>query len=66
VIREYAFIVLGRRTNASGNTLAIVAESTRYGLLLLFLLPGTGLGLVNLRFSPSTMNDVLLRYLGVG
>jgi drug/metabolite transporter (DMT)-like permease len=59
------YAVLGRRTFASGNTLAIVAGSTRYGLL--FLLPGAGLELATVGIGPLTMNDVLLLlYLGVG
>jgi drug/metabolite transporter (DMT)-like permease len=60
-----AYAVLGRRTFVSGNTLALVAGSTRYGLLL--LLPGAGLELATVGLSPVTMNDVLLLlYLGVG
>ena len=45
-----AFTVLGRRTFAVGHTLAIIAGSTRYGLL--FLLPGAGLELVTGGLSP--------------
>ena len=60
-----AYTVLGRRTFASGHALAVVAGSTRYGLL--FLLPGAGLELVTGGLSPLTVSDVLLLlYLGVG
>jgi drug/metabolite transporter (DMT)-like permease len=59
------YAVLGRRTFASGSTLAVVAGSTRYGLL--FLLPGAGLELATVGIGPLTMKDVLLLlYLGVG
>jgi drug/metabolite transporter (DMT)-like permease len=60
-----AYAVLGRRAFASGNTLAVVAGSTRYGLL--FLLPGAGLELGTEGLGSVTINDVLLLlYLGVG
>jgi drug/metabolite transporter (DMT)-like permease len=60
-----AYAVLGRRTFASGNPLAIVAGSTRYGLL--FLLPGAGFEMATVGLGPVTMNDILLLlYLGVG
>ncbi len=60
-----AYAVLGRRTFARGKTLAVVAGSTRYGLL--FLLPGAGLELAAVGLGPLTMTDVLLLlYLGVG
>lgn len=59
------YAVLGRRTFASGNTLAVVAGSTRYGLL--FLLPGAGLELATVGPGPLSAIDVLLLlYLGVG
>ena len=59
------YAVLGRRTFDAGNALAIVAGSTRYGLL--FLLPGAGLELATVGVGPLTMSDVLLLlYLGVG
>jgi drug/metabolite transporter (DMT)-like permease len=60
-----AYAVLGRRTFASGDPLAIVAGSTRYGLL--FLLPGAVLELATVGIGPVTMHDVLLLlYLGIG
>ena len=60
-----AYTVLGRRTFAVGHTVAIVAGSTRYGLL--FLLPGAGLELTTGELGPLTLSDVLLLlYLGVG
>lgn len=60
-----AYAVLGRRTFASGNTLAVVTGSTRYGLL--FLLPGALLELATVGIGPVTMHDVLvLLYLGAG
>jgi drug/metabolite transporter (DMT)-like permease len=60
-----AYAVLGRRAFASGNTLAVVAGSTRYGLL--FLLPGAGLELATGGMGALTVNDVLLLlYLGIG
>jgi drug/metabolite transporter (DMT)-like permease len=60
-----AYAVLGRRIFDAGNALAIVAGSTRYGLL--FLLPGAGLELATVGLGPLTMRDVLLLlYLGVG
>jgi drug/metabolite transporter (DMT)-like permease len=60
-----AYAVLGRRAFASGNTLAVVAGSTRYGLL--FLLPGTAFELATGGIGLLTINDVLLLlYLGIG
>jgi drug/metabolite transporter (DMT)-like permease len=60
-----AYAVLGRRIFDAGNALAIVAGSTRYGLL--FLLPGAGLELATVGLGPLTLRDVLLLlYLGVG
>jgi drug/metabolite transporter (DMT)-like permease len=60
-----AYAVLGRRTFACGNTLALVAGSTRYGLL--YLLPGAVLELATVGAGPLTMRDLLLLlYLGVG
>jgi drug/metabolite transporter (DMT)-like permease len=60
-----AYAVLGRRTFASGNTLTLVAGSTRYGMLL--LLPGAVLELATVGIGTFTMRDLLLLlYLGVG
>jgi drug/metabolite transporter (DMT)-like permease len=60
-----AYAVLGRRIFSSGNTLAVVAGSTRYGLL--FLIPGAVLELATVGIGPVTMDDgLLLLYLGVG
>ena len=60
-----AYAVLARRTLSSGNTLAVVAGSTRYGLL--FLIPGAVLEVTTVGIGPVTMHDVLLLlYLGVG
>jgi len=60
-----AYAVLGRRTFDAGNALAVVAGSTRYGLL--FLLPGAGLELATVGLGPLTRHDVLLLlYLGAG
>jgi drug/metabolite transporter (DMT)-like permease len=60
-----AYAVLGRRTFASDNTLALVAGSTRYGLL--FLLPLAVLELATVEVGSPTMRDLLLLlYLGVG
>jgi drug/metabolite transporter (DMT)-like permease len=65
VVSFAAYVVLGRRAFASGNTLAVVAGSTRYGLL--FLLPGAGLELTTVGIGPLTISDVLLLlYLGIG
>jgi drug/metabolite transporter (DMT)-like permease len=59
------YAVLGRRTFAAGNALAVVAGSTRYGLL--FLLPGAGLELATFGLGPVTVTDLLLLlYLGIG
>jgi drug/metabolite transporter (DMT)-like permease len=58
------YAVLGRRIFDAGNALAVVAGSTRYGLLL--LLPGTVLELLTVGLGPLTPQDVLLLlYLGV-
>ena len=60
-----AYAVLGRRTFGGGNALAVVAGSTRYGLL--FLLPGAGLELATVGPGRPTLHDgLLLLYLGVG
>ncbi len=60
-----AFAVLGRRTFGGGNAVAVVAGSTRYGLL--FLLPGAGLELATVGLGPLTVRDgLLLLYLGAG
>jgi drug/metabolite transporter (DMT)-like permease len=65
VVSFAAYAVLGRRAFASGHTLAVVAGSTRYGLL--FLLPGAGLELAAVGISPLTIDDLLLLlYLGIG
>jgi drug/metabolite transporter (DMT)-like permease len=65
VVSFAVYAVLGRRAFASGNTLAVVAGSTRYGLL--FLLPGAGLELATVGIGPLTINDMLLLlYLGIG
>jgi drug/metabolite transporter (DMT)-like permease len=60
-----AYAVLGRWAFASGSALAMVAGSSRYGLL--FLLPAAGLELATAGLGPVTIKDVfLLLYLGVG
>jgi drug/metabolite transporter (DMT)-like permease len=60
-----AYAVLGRRTFAAANALAVVAGSTRYGLL--FLLPGAAVELATVGLGPLTLPDVLLLiYLGAG
>ena len=59
------YAVLGRQTFRADNALAVVAGSTRYGLL--FLLPGAGLELATVGLGPLSMRDLLLvLYLGVG
>jgi drug/metabolite transporter (DMT)-like permease len=60
-----AFAVLGRRVFDGGNALAVVAGSTRYGLLI--LLPGAFIELVTGGLGPVTALDaMLLLYLGIG
>jgi drug/metabolite transporter (DMT)-like permease len=60
-----AYAVVGRRTFAADNALAVVAGSTRYGFL--FLLPGAGIELATMGMRPlSVSSTVLLLYLGVG
>lgn len=60
-----AYAVLGRRAFGGGNALAVVAGSTRYGLL--FLLPGSGVELASSGVGPLTLGDgLLLLYLGAG
>jgi drug/metabolite transporter (DMT)-like permease len=60
-----AYAVLGRRVFAGANALAVVAGSTRYGLL--FLLPGAVVELVMGKVGPVTLEDMaLVLYLGAG
>jgi drug/metabolite transporter (DMT)-like permease len=60
-----AYAVLGRRTFNAGNALAVVAGSTRYGLL--FLLPGVAVEVATVGLGPLTFGDaLLLLYLGAG
>jgi drug/metabolite transporter (DMT)-like permease len=59
------YAVLGRRTFDAGNALAVVAGSTRYGLL--FLLPGAGVEVATGGIGPLDVRDaLLLLYLGAG
>ena len=60
-----AYAVLGRRVFAGANALAVVAGSTRYGLL--FLLPGAIVELITTGIGPVTARDLtLILYLGAG
>jgi drug/metabolite transporter (DMT)-like permease len=60
-----AYNVLGRRAFGQGNAIAIVAGSTRYGLI--FLLPCTVVELIQEDIGQVTMPDtLLLLYLGAG
>lgn len=57
--------VLGRQVFREGNALAVVAESTQYGLI--FLLPGALIELATVGVGPMTVADgFLVLYLGVG
>jgi len=59
------YAVLGRRVFGSGNPLAVVADSTRYGLL--FLLPGAFIDSATTGYGSLTVRDGwLLLYLGAG
>jgi drug/metabolite transporter (DMT)-like permease len=59
------YTVLGRRAFTRGNTLAVIAGSTRYGLL--FLLPFTIVEMMQQEMQPVTVRDgLLLLYLGAG
>lgn len=59
------YVVVGRRIFTSDNALAVVAGSTRYGLM--FLLPGAGLELATVGGGTLTISDLLLLlYLGAG
>lgn len=60
-----AYVVLGRRAFGGGSALAVVAGSTRYGLL--FLLPGAIVEQATVGLGPLTLRDgALLLYLGLG
>ncbi|MDP9358823.1 MAG: DMT family transporter [Chloroflexota bacterium] len=59
------YVVLGRRAFGGGSALAVVAGSTRYGLL--FLLPGALIELATVEVGPLALRDgLLLLYLGAG
>jgi drug/metabolite transporter (DMT)-like permease len=59
-----ANLVLGRRACAAGNSLAVIAGSTRYAVLLLLPAAGAELAVVGME-RPDGRSTLLLLYLGV-